>query len=127
MRTEGITLATRCVLTIGAAVTLAALGYAAGSASALVSGFTVWALLPYAVLLCADRLPKTHGVARGILTVSLLSVAVANVVYLRALFVDVSSTSPLVFVLIPLYQLIAAAITFGVAFALRSQSAGPTA
>lgn len=125
MTVETLKLATRCILAIGATVTIAALAYAAGSPAAIISGFTIWALLPYVLLFYASRMAQTSGVARGILIVTLLSVAAANLIYVRALFVEVSSTSPLVFVLIPLYQLIVAAITLGVAYALRGRSAVP--
>ena len=125
MTTETLKLTTRCLLATGITVTIGALVYAAGSATAVISGFTVWALLPYVLLLCANRMAQTSGMARGILIVTLLSVVVANVAYIRAFFVDGSSTSPLVFVVIPLYQLIAAALTLGVTFALRGAPSAP--
>lgn len=40
--------ATDCMAAVGALGTLAAMSYAGGSVRALLSGFAIWALVPYA-------------------------------------------------------------------------------
>ena len=110
---------TSTVLAIGALVTVAALLHGGGSASALLSGFTPWALAPYAVLLAATRLARTPRISIAVLVVSGLATAFGSVVYVDAMFLREGSTNSLVFLFIPLYQLMAAALLLGL-LGLRS-------
>ncbi len=112
--------ATVAVLAIGSFVTVAALVHGGGSLASLFSGFTVWALVPYGVLLASRSLARTRGRALATLIVSSLATAFAVLVYLDAMFVHTSSTSALVFIFIPLYQLIAAVILLAVLFFTRT-------
>ena len=90
--------------------TLAAMVYAGGSPGALLSGFTLWALLPYAALAGAAAIAPTRGTLLATLIVSVVAVIFGGLVYIDALFIHVSSTSALVFVFIPLCQLFAATV-----------------
>jgi len=114
-------------LGVGTLATIAALAYAGRSLSALLSGFTIWALCPYPVLFASSRFAATRGRALTVCIVSLLASAFAVFVYWNALFVHTSSTSALVFVFVPLYQLIAAVILVAALFfSRRSRAAGST-
>lgn len=110
--------ATQAILGIGAVVTLALLARAGGGISSLAGGTTIWALLPYAVLLLAAALTPTRGWALAVLVVSSLAAGFAVLVYAPPLH---GSTSGLVFIFVPLYQLIVAVIVLAVVlFSRRS-------
>ena len=113
--------ATIAVLAVGAFVTLAALLHGGGSLSSLLDGFTVWVLSPYAAFCASCSLARTQGRALATLIVSSLATAFAALLYGDAMFGHTSSTSALVFIFIPLYQLIAAAVLFGVLFFTRTR------
>ncbi len=110
--------ATQAILGVGAVVTIAALAHAGGGISSLADGTTIWALAPYAVLLLAAALAPTRGRALAVLVVSSLAAGFAVLVYAPPLH---GSTSGLVFIFIPLYQLIVAVILLAVVlFSRRS-------
>jgi hypothetical protein len=113
---------TVAILVIGSFVTVAALVRGGGSIASLFSGFTVWALVPYGILFASSSLARTSGRALATLIVSSLATAFAVLIYFDAMFVSTSSTSALVFVFIPLYQLIVAAILFAVIFFTRTRN-----
>ena len=119
--------ATQATLGCGALVTIAALAHAGGGASSLLSGFTIWPLLPYAVLLASSAFASTSGRALAAFIVSLLAAGFALLVYGDALFGHTSSMSGLVFVFIPLYQLIVAVILLAVLFFSRPSNANRNA
>lgn len=108
----------------GALATIGAIGHAAGSASSLLSGFTVWALLPYLVLLASSRVAVSRGRALTVAIIAPLVSAFALFFWADALFVHTTSTSPLVFLFVPLYQLIASLILLTALFFSRPSKAG---
>ena len=115
-------LAIPTILTIGALVTVASLLHCGGSVASLLSGFTLWALIPYAVLFASCSLARTRGRTLTTLVVSVLATAFAAFAYGDAMFSHSSSTSALIFIFVPLYQLIAAAILFAILFATRTRN-----
>ncbi len=122
---ERINLATLAVLVAGAIATAAGLVYAGEGASSLLSGFTIWALLPYAVLLWARSLASSRGRAIVALMVTILVVGFAVVLDADALFFHRRSTGGLVIVIVPLYQLAAASLLLvGLFFAQKPRPAG---
>ena len=110
MKPNQIKVVTSAVLAIGSFITVAALCHGGGSLSSLFSGFTIWALIPYGVLLASCSLARTRGRAIATLIVSGIATAFGVFAYGDATFVNTSSTRALVFLVIPFYQLVAAAI-----------------
>ena len=117
--TQQSTIIARLALAVGVLVTIAAMVLAGGSAAALLSGFTIWALLPYALLLASSRLAGTRGRVLTVCIVSVVASAFAVAAYADALFIDSSSTGALVFLFVPLYQAIAVAILLATLFFSR--------
>jgi hypothetical protein len=113
--------ATKATLGLGALCTIAALAYATGGASSLLKAghLAIWSLLPYAVLLVSTALAGTRGRALAAFIVSVLVSGYGLFIYSDALFVHLSSTGGLVFLFIPLYQLITAIIFLLVLFFSR--------
>ncbi len=110
---------------VGFASTLAIMLYTTSGATGV--DFTLillylWALLPYIVLLVLTlaihrkAASDESRVAIFIATVAVVFLSVLS--YYHATFVSVSSTSPLVFVVIPLYALAAIAIFYFVSWLL---------
>ena len=113
MSTRGAIYSILAVACIGTVVALAA---SAGGIRGLVSGFTIWAVLPYMALVIAAILARTRGSMIAVLVVSLLEAASAVYGY-GSLFVGhQSSTAALIFLSLPFCQLLAAIIvlTFAV-------------
>ncbi len=119
-------IATQSTLGVGALISLGALYYAGQSVRSLLSGFTAWVILPYAVFSVACSLVRTRGVALIIFVVSVMAVLCAGFIYVDALFLHSSSTSALVFIFIPLYQVIAAGVMLVISFFSRRLVAKPT-
>ena len=97
-------------LVLGGLGTLALMVYAAQGFRSLLSGFTVWALIPYAAFAIATRIACTRGSIIAASVASFVGVLFGMFIYVDALFVHISSTNALVFVFIPLYQLLAALV-----------------
>jgi len=94
---------------LASAGSLGLMAYAGQSFESLLSGFTLWVVAPYAVLAAAGAIARTWPVVIVSLLVSLICIGYAILVYLDAFFVHTHSTSALVFIFVPLYQLIVAA------------------
>jgi hypothetical protein len=109
---------TYTVLAIGALGTLGVMAYAGQSLESLVSGFTLWALAPFATFAAACALAR-RAVAIGVLVAAVVATLFAAFIYIDAFFIHIHSTSALVFIFIPLYQLVAAAILLVAAFVSR--------
>ena len=120
MKLNTITVA---VLIVGAMVTLVALFHGGGSFSSLLDGFTVWALVPYTAFFASCRLARARGRALATLIVSSLATAFAALVYIDAMFIHTGSMGGLVFIFIPLYQLLAALILLAVLLFTRARNA----
>jgi|GEM_PF-2666945 len=103
----------------GAVGTLAMMAYAAQSFASLFSGLTLWALAPFAGFAVAGAVARNRGVVIAALVAVAVAVLFAGFVYTDAVFIHPHSTSPLAFILVPLYQLTAAAILLIAAFVLR--------
>ena len=112
-------LLTYSIASVGAAATLAAMVYAGGSLRSLLDGFTIWALVPYAAFAAAAAIARTRGSLLAAFLSCLAAVGFGLFIYWDALFVHISSTSALVFIFIPLYQLLAAAIVITFAIERR--------
>jgi hypothetical protein len=110
---------TYTVLAIGALGTLGVMAYAGQSLESLVSGFTLWALAPFATFAAACALARSRAVAIGVLVAAVVATLFAAFVYIDAFFIHIHSTSALVFIFIPLYQLVAAVILLVAAFVSR--------
>jgi hypothetical protein len=102
-------IASYSIAAVGSVITLVALTHAGGSLRTLLSGFTIWALLPYASLAAAAGIARTRGSLLAAFITCLAVVLFGLLMYLDAVFIHVSSTGGLVFIFIPLYQLFAAA------------------
>jgi hypothetical protein len=117
MKCNAVTVA---ILASGPFVTVAALFHAGDNLWSLLNGLTAWALIPYALFLASCPIARSRGRALATLTVSGLATAFAVLVYGDAMFIHTNSTSSLVFIFVPLYQLIAAAILFTFLFFTRT-------
>jgi hypothetical protein len=114
---------TLVTLGLGAVATGAALAHAAGLA-ALLSGFSLLALSPYAVFCGACFLAdSSRGRAMAALVVSALATAGAIYFYGRLIFLEPGSMSGLVFLFVPFYQLPLAILLLVVVFFLAARPA----
>jgi len=95
---------------IGAVSTLGFIAYAGRSFHSLLSGFTPWALSPYAVFALAGVAVRLQWVAVVVLVFSLVATVYAAAAYADAFFIHVHSTSAIIFIFLPFYQLILAAV-----------------
>jgi hypothetical protein len=117
---------TYIVVAAGAVGTLVVMAYAGQSLQSLVSGFTPWTLAPYAAFAAACALARSRGVVATTLVASVVATLFAGFIYIDAFFIHIYSTSALVFICIPLYQLIVAAILLLIAFVSRRAHVTPT-
>jgi len=117
---------TYAVLMIGALGTLAVMAYAGQSLESLVSGFTLWALAPFATFAAACALARSRVLTIGALVAVILATLFAAFIYIDAFFIHIHSTSALVFIFIPLYQLVVAVILLIIAFITRRFHVTPT-
>jgi hypothetical protein len=119
MTFQRATVATLATLGLGALATGAALVQAAGF-SALLSGFSLLALSPYAVFCGACFLARTsRGRAITTLVVCALATACAVYFYGDLIFLNPGSMSGLVFLFVPFYQLPVAILLLIVVFFTR--------
>ena len=89
--------------------------------------FAVLALAPYAAFFASCRLARTRGRALATLIVSSLATAYAALAYIDATFNrHPGDMTGLVFIFVPLYQLIAALILLAVLFFTRARNARRT-
>lgn len=99
--------ATDILSVVGAAVTFGILLKAGGS-KILFSGFTLWALLPYFLFSALARASTVKFYRLLVLALASLSVIVGIGFYIDANFIHLDAQGALVFLFVPLYQLIAA-------------------
>jgi hypothetical protein len=120
-------LATLATLSLGALTTVAALARAGGF-SVLLSGFTLFALLPY-VLFCGACFLAVSSRGRAITTllVSAAATVFALLVYGDLIFIHPGSMSGLAFLFVPFYQVPAAVILLVVLFLIRPRNRAPAA
>jgi hypothetical protein len=124
MTLKRATVGSLATLGLGALATGAALMQAGGLA-ALLSGFSLLALSPYAVFCGACFLAdSSRGRAIATLIVCALATAGAIYFYSRLIFLEPGSMSGLVFLLVPFYQLPAAILLLAVVFFTRPRSGG---
>ena len=97
-------------LVLGGLGTLALMAYAAQNFRSLVSGFTLWALIPYIAFALAIHIARTRVSLIAACVASLVATFLGVFIYVDGLFVHISSTGALAFVFIPLYQTLAAVI-----------------
>jgi drug/metabolite transporter (DMT)-like permease len=106
---------------LGALVTLGIMASTASSVESLSDflialGFYLWVMLPFVVLLILTffihRKDFSPAARIAVLLTSILVVASSVLIYWASIFESDSSTSALVFVIIPLYALAAIAILF---------------
>lgn len=85
-------------------------------------GFYVWVILPFAVLLALTffiyRKQYSDAASTAIVFTSILVVASSVMLYWNSIFNSASSTSALVFVVVPLYSLVAIAVLYLLAWLL---------
>lgn len=123
MTLRRITVGSLLTLGLGALATGIALVHAAGLA-ALLGGFSLLALSPYAVFCATCFLANSsHGRAIATLVVCALATLGAVYFYARLIFVDPGSMSGLVFLLVPFYQLPAGILLLVVMFFCRLRRA----
>jgi len=117
-------MASVATLGLGALITGAALAQAAGFA-ALLSGFSLLALSPYAIL-CGACFLAGNNRARAIVTLVVCALAVACAIFFYGdlIFLNPGSMSGLVFLLVPFYQLPFATLLLVVVFFTRPRSRG---
>jgi hypothetical protein len=122
MTLQKATMTSLATLGLGALATGAALIQAAGF-SALLSGFSLLALSPYAVFCGACFLADgSRGRAIATLVVCVLATAFAIFFYGDLIFLNPGSMSGLAFLFVPLYQLPAAILLLVVVFFTRPRS-----
>jgi hypothetical protein len=122
MTFQRATIASLAALGLGALATGASLVQAAGF-SALLSGFSLLALSPYAVFCGACFLARcSRGRAIVTLVVCALATAFAIFFYGDLIFLNPGSMSGLVFLLVPFYQLPVAILLLVVMFFTRPRS-----
>ena len=122
MTFQRVTMASLATLGLGALATGAALVHAAGF-SALLSGFSLLALSPYALFGGACFLAgSSRGRAIATLVICALATACAIFFYGKLIFLHRASMSGLVFLLVPFYQLPAAILLLVVVFITRPRS-----
>jgi len=122
MTFQRATMTSLAMLGLGALATGAALVRAAGFSS-LLSGFSLLALSPYAILCGACFLAdSSRGRAIATLVVCALVTAFAIFLYGDLIFLHSGSMSGLVFLLVPFYQLPAAILLLVVVFFTRPRS-----
>ena len=109
---------------VGAIGTVALMAYAGQSLKSLLSGFTPWAIAPYAVFAAAGAIARTRAIVVVTAFVSLAAVLYAAFAYVDVFFVHIHSTGALVFIFVPLYQLVVAALVLVIS--LISLRAGVT-
>src|SRR4051812_18618132 len=98
------------ILALGGVATLLALTLSGEGFRGLASGFAIWVILPYIALATAACIARTRGSIIAVLAVSLLAVVVAVYSYAGLFVGHQTSTAALIFVFLPLYQLLAALI-----------------
>jgi len=108
------------LLALGAILTLAAMAYAGSSLASLVNVFTLWALLPYGVLLLSRFWARSLIRAWVVLGSTTLTVGFAMLAYANSVRPSSGPTSSLAFVAVPLYQLVVATLLLGLLFFTRS-------
>ena len=124
MTLQRITIASLATLGLGAFATGAALVHAAGF-SALLGGFGLLALGPYAVFCGVCFLAgSSRGRAIATFVVCALATACAIFFYGDLIFLNRGSMSGLVFLLVPFYQLPAAVVLLVVVFFTRPRNRG---
>ena len=124
MTFDKITVASLATLGVGVLVTGSALVETAGPA-ALLSGFSLLALSPYAVLAGACLLAaSSRGRAIATLVVCVLATACAIYLYGDLIFLHPGSMNGLVFFLVPFYQLPVAILLLIVMFFTRLWNKG---
>jgi len=126
MTFQKATMASLATLGLGALATGAALMQAAGF-SALLSGFSLLALSPYAVFCGACFLAGgSRGRAIATLVVCALATAFAICVYVDLIFLNPGSMNGLVFYFVPIIQLSAAILLLVAVFFTRPRGRSRT-
>ncbi len=115
----GLHTATFWVAVCGGIFTVAMAIHAAGGFRLDAVLFDLWAIAPYAVFVLASRLAVSRGASIAVLVCCTLATVFAVSVYYDAFFGHISSTSGLVFLFIPLYQLIFAGVLLVIVAAKR--------
>jgi hypothetical protein len=83
--------------------------------------FGLWALLPYALLYTFAR--RIKGVRRGplaLLAVALVTSALGLAIYIDGFFIAPDPQSGLLFIFIPVYQLVVAGVLGGLSMTIRT-------
>lgn len=101
------------VSAVGALFTLGLLWHAGGM-KGLLSGFALWALLPYAGFCLAARVIKSAWFITALLVLTILSVAAGAYFYIDAMFIHIDAQGALIFLFMPLYQVLAQIALFSV-------------
>ncbi|AFZ14426.1 hypothetical protein Cri9333_3604 [Crinalium epipsammum PCC 9333] len=91
---------------LGMIVALGILIYAGGGLASLLSGFTIWLLLPYMVFSLMGIFANKRTEAIIILITSLVAFGWGTYFYIDAFFINTDPQSGLAFLFVPLYQLV---------------------
>lgn len=109
---------TFAVLLLGVVITLSIMAYAAQGDSLfspVMLGFAAWAMAPYLLLFYSTRFLTSARVS-WVIFVSILAIVCLGVfIYIDAFFIHLDPQSGLVFIFIPIYQLILSGIILIVA------------
>ena len=77
--------------------------------------FELWICLPFLVLFLQNKIYKNSNTHLKFLTLICLFIVISSTyIYIESIFYSSSSTSSLIFLFLPVYQLIFLTITFGV-------------
>ncbi len=101
------------LLIVSSLIALGLITYASGGVSGLLSGFTIWSVLPYLILVFISYRAQS---VRTLLAVTILSVVciLSTYLYFDSLFVHPDAQGALIFLFLPLYQLFATIVGFGI-------------
>lgn len=101
------------ILLLGIILTLGFSAYAGGGLGLLLSGFTLLRVLPYLALLFVSYRAVSH---RVLFTVTLLGTlfVLSTYLYFDSLFIRPDAQGALIFLFLPIYQLLALLVGFGI-------------
>lgn len=112
MNEKKIKVSNLVVLLLGIILTLGFSAYAGGGLGLLLSGFTLLGVLPYLVLLFVSYRAVS---LRLLFTVTLLGTlfVLSTYLYFDSLFIHPDAQGALIFLFLPIYQLLALLVGFG--------------
>lgn len=101
------------LLLLGALLTLGFLSYAGGGLSSLLDWFVLLGILPYFILAVVSHYAILHRIAVVVASLSIIFLF-STYVYYDSLFIHPDAQGALIFLFLPIYQLLALLVGFGI-------------